>query len=381
LTDYAASGRGSPTSLRRSNHSLSLTDRVDNISLGSRRTGTGSISRARFSRSDSQSSQETCLPLQAGPSSSNRMARTAPPLTGPDSAPAPELLTNSELGSRWLKEQSKLVRRKITAPSVRRYESDEESLGSDESSRGDLALVKDARGRKPSFHLQSAADPVGYYYSYENADTISLATRSEVLPDQVSGLTSYRPSSIGSSLRPPPSDYPPEPILSPDCSACGTRLVYMRYVCLDCGEADMWKENERSKTHYGISETGHSDGSGETAMIPLGNGNTMRPRSESTSTHTSRGSGLADNGKERQVISEGYELCPGCIEVHGLEHARSSASSQPGQSLRISETRHTFREKIWGSHGWQDVGKYPPISDVDTAEISRIQRRYTMHHM
>jgi hypothetical protein len=86
------------------------------------------------------------------------MTRTVPPLAGPDSAPAPELLTNSELGSRWLKEQSKLVRRKITAPSVRRYESDEESLGSDESSMGDLALVKDARGRKLFFHGRSASD-------------------------------------------------------------------------------------------------------------------------------------------------------------------------------------------------------------------------------
>ena len=210
---------------------------------------------------------------------------------------------------------------------------------------------------------------LGYYYSYENADTISLATRSEVLPDQVSGLTSYRPPSIGSSLLPPSSDYPPEPILAPDCSACGTRLVYMRYVCLDCGEADMWKENEPSKTQYGMSETGHSDGSGETAMVPVRNGSGSRPRSESTSTHTSRGPGLGDNGKGRQVRSEGYELCPGCIEVHGLEHARSSALSLPGQSARVSETRHTFREKIWGSQGWQDVGESPLITITCLADM------------
>jgi hypothetical protein len=80
------------------------------------------------------------------------VGQAIPPLTGPESAPAPQLLTNSELGSRWLREQSKLVRRKVAAPSMRRYESDEESLGSDESSLGDLSLVRDARGSM-SFHL------------------------------------------------------------------------------------------------------------------------------------------------------------------------------------------------------------------------------------
>jgi len=204
----------------------------------------------------------------------------------------------------------------------------------------------------------TSTDLIGYYYSYENADTISLATRSEVIPDQVSGLTSYRPSSRDDSLATPISDFPPEPILAPDCSACGTRLVYMRYVCLDCGEADMWKENEPAtlKAQYGNSETGHSDGSGETAMIPPQG---SRPRSESTSTHTSREPVQGVNGKGRQMGPVGYELCPGCIEVHGLEHARSSAISA-GSSRRISESRHTFREKIWGPQGWQDVGKYFP---------------------
>jgi hypothetical protein len=135
----------------------------------------------------------------------------------------------------------------------------------------------------------------------------------------------------------------------------------MRYVCLDCGEADMWKENEpsTSKAEYGNSETGHSDGSGETAMIPPQG---SRPRSESTSTHTSREPLRGVNGKGRQIQPVGYELCPGCIEVHGLEHARLS-SIPAGSSRRISESRHTFREKIWGPQGWQDVGKYcPPLN-------------------
>jgi hypothetical protein len=123
----------------------------------------------------------------------------------------------------------------------------------------------------------------------------------------------------------------------------------------------MWKENEpsTSKAQYGNSETGHSDGSGETAMNPPQG---SRPRSESTSTHTSREPVRGVNGKGRQIQPVGYELCPGCIEVHGLEHARSSAKAA-GSSRRISESRHTFREKIWGPQGWQDVGKYSFLPD------------------
>jgi len=129
----------------------------------------------------------------------------------------------------------------------------------------------------------------------------------------------------------------------------------------------MWKENElpTSKAQYGNSETGHSDGSGETAMIPPQG---SRARSESTSTHTSREPLRGVNGKGRQVGPVGYELCPGCIEVHGLEHARSSAIPA-GSSRRISESRHTFREKIWGQQGWQDVGKYPPFLDRDVLRV------------
>lgn len=138
----------------------------------------------------------------------------------------------------------------------------------------------------------------------------------------------------------------------------------MRYVCLDCGEADMWKEGEVAKHHvhynYGISDTGHSDGSDETAF-PVKNGESSsgpRPRSESTSTHASRDSiqtydgagAIATPGSPR-----GYELCPSCIELHGLEHSKS-AIARSSKDMRTGP-RHTFREKIWGPQGWQDVGK------------------------
>lgn len=71
------------------------------------------------------------------------------PLTGPESDPAPPLLTQSELGSRWLREQSALTRRTIATGNrmngSRQHDSDDDG-DSDEESLGDLDLVKDDRG-------------------------------------------------------------------------------------------------------------------------------------------------------------------------------------------------------------------------------------------
>lgn len=202
---------------------------------------------------------------------------------------------------------------------------------------------------------------IGYYYAYENADTISLATRSEAFQDQAgpSNHALYRqPSnkSLAASYVNAPAEYPPEPILAPDCTACGTRLSYMRYVCIDCGEADMWQENDVAKNVYTSSDTGHSEGSGKTAFpAKLGQSTgTPRPRSESTSTNASRDSIQTMHGREvESVDSRGYELCPSCIEAHGIEH-----SKPPSLGAGRLGRRHTFREKVWGPQGWQDVGKF-----------------------
>lgn len=362
-------------SRRRSDLSFTLTDRVDNLDLRSGSVLSAS-SRRKAVRSDSQSSQETYQPLaapgQAGPSA------RSPPLTGPDSLPAPALLTHSELGSRWLKEQSKLVRRKVAAPSVRRYESDEESAGSDEGSIGDLSLVRDARGR--------------YYYSYGNAETASLATRSDVFNDHLDPASSSltrQYSAVSPPGTPLAPEFPAEPILAPDCSGCGVRLSYMRYTCVTCGEGEMWKENDLDKVVDGSgqswSEAGHSDESDETHLAyRVGTHDSTRhaasrPRSTSTSTRASRDSMQTANGvrhsdgetpAHRQAA--GYELCPSCIEVRGLEHSRAAGATarhnlSPEEWSRLSgDLRHTFREKVWGPQGWQDVGESPllPIDQL-----------------
>lgn len=64
----------------------------------------------------------------------------------------------------------------------------------------------------------------------------------------------------------------------------------------------------------------------------------------------------------RERAPRGYELCPACIEVHGIAHAK--AASKAAKAERYEESRrrrkqrvlrHTFREKIWGVEGWIDV--------------------------
>ncbi|WVQ81455.1 hypothetical protein IAT38_003579 [Cryptococcus sp. DSM 104549] len=342
---------------------------------------------------------------------------TQPPLTGPESDAAPSLLTHSELGTRWLREQSRLAGRKLgsvpKAPRSRRYDSDEESFASDDERAGDFALVRDARGR--------------YYYSYQT-DASSQSSRSEAdfaEQDAVSHRLSTQSSSSSSSTTSPPitpnhlaspslrSIEPAgPPILAPDCSACGVRLDYMRYVCQTCGEGEMWKENAPGKAAFVPprvpSDSSHSDGSSDaTEWAALAGGtssssgsrtvydNAARSRSGSISTNASLGSLRALSGSSPTSATyhyglvptpphsptsastslalsiargdplrkTGYELCAGCIEVHGIQHSKAAAKAArhelSGAELRrrrkAGELRHTFREKIWGPEGWDDV--------------------------
>ena len=93
------------------------------------------------------SSNDTPMPADTTATDTTPLA-TGPTLTGPESEQAPSLLTHSELGSRWLREQSKLAktRRNGHNSSSRRYDSDDETIDSDDESLGDLELVRDARG-------------------------------------------------------------------------------------------------------------------------------------------------------------------------------------------------------------------------------------------
>lgn len=69
-----------------------------------------------------------------------------------------------------------------------------------------------------------------------------------------------------------------------------------------------------------------------------------------------------DDQPQRKV---GYELCAGCIEIHGIRHtkaaARTATNGLRGTELRgrekAGQLRHTFKERIWGPEGWADVGE------------------------
>ncbi|OWZ68671.1 hypothetical protein AYX14_00879 [Cryptococcus neoformans] len=338
------------------------------------------------------------------------------PLTGPDSAIAPSLLTHSELGTRWLREQSSLAARKI-GPGTRsrkstRYDSDDDSMASDDERSGDFALVRDARGR--------------YYYSYQTDVSSATASDIDLTDHEIASHRHSVQSSVLSSRSPPspphahlhtPSPRTIEPagppILAPDCSACGVRLDYLRYVCQTCGEGEMWMENAPGKAAFVPpkvpSDSSQSDASSEVTEFAAHGAasssgsrtvynTTSRSRSGSISTNASRGSVQAlagssssptnatchfdfgftpphspisalgdttpslarDDQPQRKV---GYELCAGCIEIHGIRHtkaaARTAKNELRGTELRRREKagqlRHTFKERIWGPEGWTDV--------------------------
>lgn len=335
----------------------------------------------------------------------------------------PSLLTSSELGSRWLREQSQLASRLPRLRiSDRQYDSDE-SL-SDEESLGDIALVRDARGR--------------YYYSYQT-ETQSQWSRSDAEFDaqSIAGpsrSTSYMSANTTARLSPPESPewtevaHTPEPmgapILAPDCSACGIRLEYMRYACTACGEGDMWTVNAAGKAPFvpprmptesddtssegtagWVRARSHSSNTSGTTSIPDSSAGSQtvytstygRSRSGSISTNASRTSLAVTNGsaasptsphflssldmspfdERRTHAPRGYELCPGCIEVHGIAHAKAAAKAARedrdanGRRRKRSRLRHTFREMVWGAEGWIDVGEFQAMTaDQLTRQIT-----------
>lgn len=239
----------------------------------------------------------------------------------------------------------------------------------------------------------------GYYYSYQ--DQASIADSASLL-----------------SVRPPPTPKPEgdagPPMLAPDCSACGLRLEYMRYVCVSCGEGDMWSQSapdNRLRLAARVpppSIPSDSDGSDSTAWgpapVPGAPGDSsaclLQPRSRtaSMSTTSSSLSIAVTNGSassptaasprlpdgadeigfdERQYTRRGYELCPGCIETHGIVHAKAAAKgkSRDRHGRRVRGFRHTFREKIWGNGKWVDV-EYAEDSECTICRTPLMHNRF-----
>lgn len=214
---------------------------------------------------------------------------------------------------------------------------------------------------------------IGYYYNYQHDTASTLGSGS----DTVSMRPLSRGSSISATTISPPRTPRLEvrlPILAPDCSACGIRLDAIRYVCVTCGEGELWKENVERPTHAATapqsegSRSGSESSEGTAWQGQAGNRlniySSLRSRSGSTSTHSSFKSLTTANGSaaspteaayshnERFQAPRGYELCSNCIEGHGIQHAKAARKSR-----KAGEFRHSFREKIWGAEGWTDVGE------------------------
>ncbi|BEJ13657.1 hypothetical protein CspHIS471_0308310 [Cutaneotrichosporon sp. HIS471] len=301
-------------------------------------------------------------PLTVSPISPISAAETAMPLREGPPPPPPSMLSQSELGSRWLREQSQLASR-VPVHAVRRYDSDNESL-SDEEDIGELALVRDERGR--------------YYYSYQSTDAASLWSRSDETSTSRERPLSRLSEASGATASPPLTaelqDVPHgPPMLAPDCSACGIRLDYMRYVCTTCGEGDMWTVNAVKAPFVPRIASEHESGSDGTAWAMATRAASTSSGSDGQTVHNGRlgraASDAASHGSATspdslqpvetegpdgfEAAPRGYELCANCIEAHGITH--SKAASRAARRRRAGHIRHAFREKIWGTEGWVDV--------------------------
>jgi hypothetical protein len=213
------------------------------------------------------------------------------------------------------------------------------------------------------------------------------------------------------------SDIPPEvlqflPVGTPpsdtltDCSECGVLLDSIRYVCSACGEKTPAKQEDlgkgKGKCIWGDDDDPHvyppPNHRSPISSSPTSS-RTLVAGSSSISLHErfnykplpslphllSSPSTLTvpDVHSPHSSVENGYELCSGCIESAGVNHAlevnlapgtspgrgntspssledaqralsqwRRSAPKQKGQ------LRHAYLEKVWAHRGWEDVGKY-----------------------
>ena len=205
----------------------------------------------------------------------------------------------------------------------------------------------------------------------------------------------------------------PDPELLTDCSNCGVLLDTIRYVCSTCGEKApaplIESVSEKGKGKDSSPQIAHSYpptlplfsspnssssrtyiGSSESIFDvqrhkPLPSipspPSTASVHSLFSSSPTSSSPGKRSNfsSPASSLTSSGYELCSGCLESAGIHHAIEAGLSPPGSSPSVGsisplhddpqrasqwrraapkkgQWRHSYREKVWGNTGWEDVG-------------------------
>lgn len=193
-----------------------------------------------------------------------------------------------------------------------------------------------------------------------------------------------------------PMSSPPDDSLT-DCSSCGVILDAIRYVCSTCGEkaprgnAEKGKGKDETNHHYHSSNPFLSSGYSNSSRTYVGSSDSLYDalhQKPLPSLPSSSLTSLSISGRRMNIPNSqpsGYELCSGCLESAGIDHAVESGLAPPGTSpfgglspssdnaqralqLRRSapikgQLRHAFQEKVWGYSGWKDVGMYyGPIS-------------------
>lgn len=348
-------------------------------------------------------------------------------------------LFGGDRGAAWLRDQNERTIRTMLGTLPEPSVSDSQSSSSREEVKmgGDLALQRAPSGKyyysytsSGSSQAQESGVDEG---NYEIDPSITGETRvgkprptsrhlnwleaQQIRPNPPRHTTSE--PSIPEDFIPPellqflPLSSPPSDELT-NCSECGVMLDSIRYVCSTCGEKAPYKNNsEKGKArdpfadipftypppsfpprpnqqqHYPPSPSLSSGsqtyvGSSES----LGRGPRRKPLPSLPdlhpphsphsphSPHTSPPTTLTVPG----ILSpqeKGYELCSGCIESAGVNHA-IEAGLAPGSSPSMSpsspedaqralqwrraapkqkgQLRHAYHEKIWGYTGWEDVG-------------------------
>lgn len=243
----------------------------------------------------------------------------------------------------------------------------------------------DTRRPKPSLSVPS--------FHTHNSDPLPSREYNHIDADIPSELLQFLP------FTGPPSDG-----LS-DCSECGVILDSIRYVCSTCGEKTPVGSNASEKGkgknvsvdsesdymtyppqplhHMSISSPANSSSSrtvvGSSESVSTSHPHLHKPL-PSLPYISSSHSGLTVPGAHSP--GTGYELCSGCIESAGVNHA-IEAGLTPGSSLshgnsspsspedaqralqwrrsapkQKGQLRHAYQEKVWGHSGWEDVGKH-----------------------
>ena len=215
----------------------------------------------------------------------------------------------------------------------------------------------------------------------------------------------------------------PNPELLTDCSNCGVLLDAIRYVCSTCGEKAPAIESmsEKGKEKDSSPQVAYSYPPPTLPLFSSPNSSSSRtyvgssdslfdaprhkhkplpsiPSPSLVSVHSMFSSSPTSSSPGRRLnlsptlsqASPGYELCSGCLESAGIHHAIEAGLSPPGSSPGVGNTsplhddpqrasqwrraapkkgqwRHSYREKVWGHLGWEDVGTSHSFNSIATS--------------